>query len=125
MQFRGVALLAGCFIVGQLLGETLGRVIHIDANIGGVGFAMILLVLAQEWLAKHDNLTPQLSSGIQFWSNTYIPVIVAMSSIQNVRVAVSSGLLALLAGLIPVVVCLLLVPVLTKFAQKTQSEWTS
>ena len=124
MQFRGVALLAGCFIVGQLLGETLGRLIHIDANVGGVGFAMLLLVFAQNWLEKQNRLTPQLVGGIQFWSNMYIPVIVAMSSVQNVRVAVSSGFLALFAGLIPVLLCLFLVPVLAKFTQKTPPEWT-
>ena len=125
MQFRGVALLAGCFIIGQTLGETLGRLLHVDANVGGVGFAMLLLVFAQSWLEKRDGLNPQLVSGIQFWSNMYIPVIVAMSATQNVRVAVSSGFVALVAGLVPVTICLLLVPVLTKSTQKTPAEWTT
>ena len=119
MLFRGVALLAGCFIAGQLLGETLGRLIHIDANVGGVGFAMLLLIFAQNWLEKRNLLNPQLASGILFWSSMYIPVIVAMSSVQNARVAVSSGFVALLAGIIPVLICLSLVPVLAKSVPKT------
>lgn len=125
MLFRGVALLAGCFIVGQLLGETLGRLIHIEANVGGVGFAMLLLIVTQNWLEKRDKLNPQLASGILYWSNMYIPVIVAMSSVQNVRVAISSGFMALLAGIIPVLICLALVPVLAKSAQKTPTVWTT
>lgn len=114
MLIRGVALLAGCYLLGQLIGETLGRLIGIDANVGGVGFAMLLLIFAQNWLEKRDALHPMMANGILFWSNLYIPVIVAMSSVQNVRVALSSGLIALLAGSIPVVLCLLLVPVLTR-----------
>lgn len=125
MLIRGVALLSGCFLMGQLIGETLGRIIGIDANVGGVGFAMLLLIFAQSWLEKRDQFNPAMTSGILFWSQMYIPVIVAMSAIQNVRVALSSGLIALLAGIIPVVLCLLLVPVLTRFTQKPTAEWTT
>ncbi|WP_353483100.1 malonate transporter subunit MadL, partial [Haliscomenobacter sp.] len=33
MLIKGVALLAACYIIGQLTGETLGRLLHIDANV--------------------------------------------------------------------------------------------
>ncbi len=127
MLIRGVALLAGCFIVGQLVGETLGRLIGVDANIGGVGFAMLLLIFAQNWLEKRDQLHPEMESGILFWSKLYIPVIVAMSATQNVRVALSSGVVALLAGSIPMILCLLFIPLLTKSKTpaETPSEWTT
>lgn len=124
MLIRGVALLSGCFIVGQLLGETLGRLIHINANVGGVGFAMLLLVFAQNWFEKRDSLHKEMESGILFWSKMYIPVIVAMSATQNVKVALSSGLIALIAGIIPVAICLFLVPVIARFSLKTPEEWS-
>ncbi len=128
-MMKGVALLAGCYIAGQLVGETLGQLMHINANVGGVGFAMLFLVLTQHWLHQRNRLTLEIESGILFWSRLYIPVIVAMAATQNVRVAVSSGLIALLAGAIPVVICLLLVPVLTKSIPNTASTtpdvWTT
>ncbi len=118
MIIRGVALLAGCYIIGQLIGETLGRWLHIDANVGGVGFAMILLILAQNELAKRGLFHKEMEEGVLFWSKMYIPVIVAMSAIQNVHVAVSSGLVALLAGIIPVTLCLAMMPLISKLTKQ-------
>lgn len=117
MLVRGVALLAGCYIAGQLLGESLGRLLHIDANVGGVGFAMVLLILSQHWLEKQGLFNPEMESGVLFWSKMYLPVIVAMSAIQNVKAAFSSGLVALLAGIIPVVVCLVTMPLISKLTK--------
>jgi malonate transporter MadL subunit len=78
MLIKGVALLSGCFILGQLIGETLGRILHIDANVGGVGFAMILLIFSQNYLEKRGLFNPEMESGVMFWSKMYIPVIVAI-----------------------------------------------
>ncbi len=117
MLIRGVALLAACFIIGQLLGETLGRWLHIDANVGGVGFAMILLILSQNELEKRGLFSKEMEEGVLFWSKMYIPVIVAMSAIQNVRVALSSGMVALLAGIIPVALCLAMMPLISKLTK--------
>lgn len=117
MLIRGVALLAGCFVIGQLTGETLGRWLHIDANVGGVGFAMILLILSQNWLEKRGLFSKEMEEGVMFWSKMYIPVIVAMSAIQNVRVALSSGMVALLAGIIPVIICLATMPFISKLTK--------
>jgi len=117
MLIKGVALLAGCYILGQLLGETLGRLLHVDANVGGVGFAMILLIFSQNWLEKQGKFNAEMESGIMFWSKMYIPVIVAMSAVQNVKVALSSGVIALLAGIIPVIICISLLPLVSKLAK--------
>lgn len=127
MFTKGLTLLAGCYIAGQLLGETLGQLIHVNANIGGVGFAMLLLILTQSWLEKGNRFSPDLASPILFWSRLYIPVIVAMSSVQNVRVAMSSGLIALVAGSVPVALCALFIPLLSKLVAtpKTPAEWTT
>jgi malonate transporter MadL subunit len=48
MMIFGVALLAICTLLGLLLGDMLGVAIGVKANVGGVGFAMILLLLATE-----------------------------------------------------------------------------
>ena len=45
MVLYGVAALALCMLAGTLLGELLGVALGIDANVGGVGFAMIVLSL--------------------------------------------------------------------------------
>lgn len=122
MLIKGVALLSGCFILGQLIGETLGRILYIDANVGGVGFAMILLIFSQNYLEKRGLFNPEMESGVMFWSKMYIPVIVAMSAIQNVKVALSSGMVALLAGIIPVVVCLATMPFISKLTKHNEEN---
>jgi malonate transporter MadL subunit len=118
MLLRGVALLAGCFIIGQITGETLGRWLHIDANVGGVGFAMLLLILTQNELEKKGLFHKEMEEGVNFWSKMYIPIIVAMSSIQNVRVAISSGVVAVLVGVIPMLICLATMPYISKLSKK-------
>jgi malonate transporter MadL subunit len=114
MMIYGVAILAGCFLVGQLIGEMLGRLLHIEANVGGVGFAMLFLILVNQWMHKRKWFTTEMDGGVLFWSNLYIPVIVAMSSVQNVKGALSGGMVALLAGIIPSALALMLVPLLSK-----------
>ncbi|MEC8918299.1 MAG: malonate transporter subunit MadL, partial [Pseudomonadota bacterium] len=37
MVIYGVALLAGCMLVGLIIGDVLGQLLGIDANLGGVG----------------------------------------------------------------------------------------
>lgn len=123
MNIYGVALLAFCFISGQLTGEYLGALLGINANIGGVGFAMLLLILLNSWLSKYQVLNTKSEAGIHWWSNMYIPIIVAMASIQNVKLAVSSGFLAICAGIIPTIIGFLCIPFLSKlFVKKTEEN---
>ena len=56
MVIYGVALLAFCMLVGIILGELLGRLIGIEANIGGIGIAMLLLIFLSNYLKKSFNL---------------------------------------------------------------------
>lgn len=114
MVIYGVALLAFCYLVGQVVGEYLGTWLGVEANVGGVGFAMLLLIVINSWLEKQGKLDNLTQSGIQFWNQMYIPIIVAMASTQNVKLAVSSGAVALLAGALPVAVCYFTIPYLTK-----------
>lgn len=122
MLVYGVAILAGCFIAGQLIGEVMGRLLNIDANVGGVGFAMLLLILVNQWMHKRKLFSADMEKGILFWSNMYIPVIVAMSAIQNVKAAVSSGMIAILAGTIPAIVCFALIPVIARLSKHNATD---
>ena len=119
MVIYGVALLAGCMMVGLIIGDLLGQLLGIGANLGGVGIAMLLLIFITSWLKDHDRLPEATVSGISFWNAMYIPIVVAMAASQNVAAAFSGGLVALLAGVLAVVLGLLLVPVI---AGKTSDE---
>ncbi len=114
----GVALLAACYLIGQTIGELLGRWLNINSNVGGVGFAMLLFILVNQWMHQRKWLTVEMEKGILFWSNLYIPVIVAMSSIQDVKAATSGGLVALFAGVIPVALCIMMLPLLMRMGNK-------
>jgi malonate transporter MadL subunit len=119
MLVYGVAILAGCFLAGQILGAGLGQILNIDGNVGGVGFAMVILILVNQWMHKKKWLTSEMENGITFWNNMYIPVIVAMSSIQNVKSAFSSGSVAIVAGIVPTVICFFLIPVISRSMKRT------
>ena len=121
MVIYGVAILSGSYIVGQLIGESLGKLLNIDANVGGVGFAMMLLILVNQWMHKRKWFSAEMDSGVMFWNKMYIPVIVAMSASQNVAVAISGGFVALLAGVLSVVICFSLIPVFTRFSKKEEN----
>jgi malonate transporter MadL subunit len=110
----GVSLLAGCLLVGLFLGDLLGALMGVEANVGGVGLAMILLILLSDGLRRWGRLTPVTEQGVLFWSAIYIPVVVAMAAKQNVMAAVKGGPAAILAGAGAVALGFLLVPFLTR-----------
>jgi malonate transporter MadL subunit len=122
MIIYGVALLAFCYVVGQIFGEYLGKLIGLNANVGGVGFAMLLLMLLHDWFKRKKHLDEISETGIQFWNSMYIPIIVAMAATQNVKLALSSGFIAILVGIVPVVICLFAIPYIAKFSQKNQID---
>lgn len=121
MKIYGVALLAGCYLLGKLMGDILGLWIGVDGNVGGVGFAMALLILVNTYLQKRKLIDPPTESGLLFWSAMYIPIVVAMSATQNVKAALTGGWVALLVGVFATLACFLLVPVLSKLG-KAPSE---
>jgi malonate transporter MadL subunit len=110
----GVALLAGCMLAGLYLGDLLGLLIGVEANVGGVGLAMILLILLSDRLRKTGRLSTPTEQGVLFWTAIYIPVVVAMAAKQNVIAAVKGGPAAILAGVGAVALSFLLVPVLSR-----------
>ena len=102
-MIKGLALLAFCFLFGMLCGDLLGLHLGIEANVGGVGFAMIYLLLLKEFFEKKGVWTEEFAFGIDFWNKLYIPIVLAMAASLNVKSAVSAGILALLSGILPVV----------------------
>ena len=122
MIVYGVALLSGCLILGMIIGEALGATLNVEANVGGVGIAMIFLVLASN-SEKFKSLTQDAAgTGIKFWSAMYIPIVVAMAARQDVAGATEGGLLAVVAGVAAVTVSFALVPILSKIGNKTSTE---
>ena len=118
MVIYGVALLSACMLVGVFVGDLLGKVIGVQANVGGVGIAMILLVVLCDALVKRGRLQPVTQQGVAFWSAIYIPIVVAMAATQNVVAALAGGLAAFLAGALAVVACLVLVPAISRMGPR-------
>ena len=56
MIIFGVALLSICMLIGVIVGDALGGLMGVEANVGGVGVSMLLLVLAVDYLKKKNNL---------------------------------------------------------------------
>ncbi len=118
----GVALLAACMFVGSFVGNLLGLVTGLDSDIGGVGFAMLLLILITSSPKVNKLMPDAYSKGINFWQQMYIPVTIAMSASQNVVSALSGGVIALILGVGVVFIMLLLIPLLSKFNSKGDAD---
>lgn len=118
MVIYGVALLAFCLLAGSLAGDLIGQFLGIQANVGGVGIAMLLLLFITSLRAERWQLSAASQSGILFWSAMYIPIVVAMAAKQNVVGAIESGWLALVAGVLAVVVSFALIPLFTRLARR-------
>ncbi len=114
MVIVGTTLLAACYLVGILIGEALGAAIGVHANVGGVGFAMILLIVSLHVLHERGMMTITTERGITFWAAMYIPVVVAVAATQNVLVAFKSGLVAILGAAGSVIVCACVISVINR-----------
>jgi malonate transporter MadL subunit len=117
MKIYGVGILAACFLIGHILGDYLGKLFHLTGNLGGVGFAMLILVVGNDYFKRKNLIPSETENGILFWSRMYIPVVVAMSATQNVKAALSGGWVAILVGIITSLACYLLIPIMNKFSK--------
>jgi malonate transporter MadL subunit len=105
MIIYGTALLALCHLAGIYLGDLLGHLIGVKANVGGVGIAMLMLIFVRLYIEPR-NLMPKLTeAGVTFWAAMYIPVVIAMAAQQNVLAALRGGPVAVLAAIGSVVIC--------------------
>ncbi|WP_028629124.1 malonate transporter subunit MadL [Metapseudomonas resinovorans] len=118
MIIYGVAFLALCTLAGLFIGELLGKLLGVPANVGGVGIAMLLLIFVGSYLHKRGLMSAKSEVGVEFWSAIYIPIVVAMAAQQNVLGALSGGPMAILAGVAAVVLGFAMVPVLDRLGQK-------
>jgi malonate transporter MadL subunit len=105
MIIYGTALLAVCHLLGIVLGDLLGRALGMTTNVGGVGIAMLLLIIARVWLHQQGLFNETSEKGVNYWGAIYIPVVVAMAMQQNVVAALRGGPMALLAAVGAVAVC--------------------
>ncbi len=125
MAIYGTALLSICLICGLVVGKLIGIAIGIDANVGGVGIAMLLLILVSGRLQADGLMAQPTQTGVLFWSSIYIPIVVAMAASQNVRAAVSGGTVAILAGTMVVLVSFAMVPLISRIGQSEDRELPS
>lgn len=114
MIIYGTALLAVCHLLGIIIGDLIGRALGMTTNVGGVGIAMLLLIIARVYLHKSGRLCATSESGVHYWGAIYIPVVVAMAMQQNVVAALRGGPVALIAAIGSVVVCGLFVSFLNR-----------
>ena len=117
MAIYGTALLSLCLLCGLIAGKLVGLAIGIEANVGGVGIAMLVLILISGRLQRTGRMQPPTQSGVLFWSSIYIPIVVAMAAGQNVRGAIAGGPAAIVAGVVVVVVCFAMVPMISRLGQ--------
>ncbi|VAW00354.1 Malonate transporter, MadL subunit [hydrothermal vent metagenome] len=117
MVIYGVAILAACTLGGLFLGDLLGQVLNVKANVGGVGFAMLFLIILANLPKKLFNIDSMSRNGIAFWSSLYIPIIVAMAAKQDVVSAVAAGPVAIAAGFLAVAASFAMIPIMMSFVR--------
>lgn len=118
----GVALLSFCMLVGVFVGDLLGEVMGVQANVGGVGIAMLLLLVLSNLGSREAALSPITERGIGFWSAMYIPIVVAMAARQNVFSALSGGWMAIVAGVAAVTASFAMIPLLARMGRGGQDD---
>lgn len=94
----GVATLSGCMLLGMLIGTVFGNLIGAGTEIGGVGFAMLLLIFVTNSEKLKFTQKPAFIQGMSFWKAMFIPVVIAMTACQNVFGMLSSSIVAIFAG---------------------------
>ena len=121
MTISGVALLALCTLLGQALGEVLGSMLGVKANVGGVGIAMLLLIVIRIWLGKRGLLSDGVNRGVMLWGSLYIPIVVAMAAQQDVVAAVEGGPMVLAGGAGVVVLCFGMVALMIRLSGRGET----
>lgn len=121
MIIYGTALLAVCHLLGIIIGDLIGRALGMTTNVGGVGIAMLLLIISRIYLHKSGRLCSTSESGVHYWGAIYIPVVVAMAMQQNVVAALKGGPVALIAAVGSVVLCGLFVSFINRMESETEA----
>lgn len=122
MIIYGTAILAACHLLGVYIGDELGSLIGVKANVGGVGIAMMLLIAARVYLHKRGLMPETTELGVGFWAALYIPVVVAMAAQQNVVAALKGGPVALLAALGAASLCACVISFINRMGPAVQDN---
>jgi malonate transporter MadL subunit len=109
-------------LTGMFVGDLLGAVMGVQANVGGVGVAMIMLLLLSNFDSRELTLSPITEKGIGFWSAMYIPIVVAMAAQQTVVGALTGGWMAIVAGAGAVIASFAMIPVLARFGRGDRDD---
>ncbi len=118
MEIYGLGLIGLCMFLGSFVGNLLGGFMGLNKDMGGVGFGMIFLIIITNQLnSRGYAISERVSKGITLTSALYIPIVVAMSATQDVVKAFSSGIVAIIIGLVVTLVCLGLVPIISKIGK--------
>lgn len=122
MAIFGGMILSICMFLGLFIGALLGKAMGVNGNVGGIGFAMLFLVVAVEYLLKNDKISQKAQDGIYYWRYMYIPLVVAMACRQNVVAALKGGPVAIISGILVVIILFMLVPLVTKLIPKDKRK---
>lgn len=122
MIIYGTALLAVCHLLGIIIGDLLGRALGMQTNVGGVGIAMLLLIISRIYLLKGGQFCTISESGVHYWGAVYIPVVVAMAMQQNVVAAIRGGPVALLAAVGSIVLCGLFISFINRMERQNKTQ---
>jgi malonate transporter MadL subunit len=115
MEIIGMGFVAFFMLLGSFLGRILGQFIGTGGDVGGVGLAMLFMILTINYLeSRGREFKPRTENGIKFLSALYIPIIVAMAARLNVVGAINGGVVAILAGGVATIGAMFLVPLLSK-----------
>ena len=121
MIIYGTALLAVCHLLGIFLGDLLGQALGVKTNVGGVGIAMLLLIVARLYMSKKAVLPKLTEVGVEYWGAMYIPVVVAMAAQQDMVSALRGGPVALLSALAAAGVCACVIALINR-AEKIPAD---
>lgn len=114
--------LALCMLLGKYIGTCFGSLVGINSDVGGVGFAILLLLFVSNCKKFTFAQKPEFKQGMNFWKKMYIPVVVAMAASQNVYRMLTSGMVAIVGGAAAVAFPFLLLYILHKREERREKN---
>ena len=114
--------LAACMLLGKYIGTCFGALVGINSDVGGVGFAILLLLFVTNCKKFTFTQKPDFIQGMNLWRKMYIPVVVAMASSQNVYRMLTSGMVAIIGGAAAVAFPFLLLYLLHKWDERSRKD---
>ena len=111
-----------CMLLGKYIGNCFGALVGINADVGGVGFAILLLLFVGNNKFFSFARKNAFTQGMQFWKQMYMPVVVAMAASQNVYRMLTSVMVAIIGGAAAVAFPFLLLYILHKSEERRKQN---